>query len=71
MEIKTRSLCQGCNGSGKNDLTDVEAYEAIDRMQISMGNMMDKKIQMQKCTHCVDGYNYKWVGLNELLSMRI
>ena len=77
MDIKCRIICETCGGTGKNQLSYIEAFYIVEeqRRQFPGGVLMpgqvgpesiDAKIQrLQQCPDCTDGYNYFWKEIDD------
>lgn len=79
MEIQCRTVCSKCKGTGKNELSDAEAYKKAqeERQQFPGGILMRGQYgpipievrvrELQQCSHCDDGYNMFWTSLDAVL----
>ena len=78
MDVKTRNVCSECGGTGRNNIRRTDALKQI--QGIPAGGVLmqgqfappstEERIEMiQSCVSCNNGYQERWVPLNELLSM--
>ena len=75
MQVKARTVCLECGGTGKNGLSEAEAEtramqhnEAVRGMNV-MNPQLKHARDFMRCGYCDGGYNERWISVNELLSL--
>lgn len=77
MDVKVREVCLKCGGTGQNQMGFAAALEEVSRLPrggvIAPGEIAPPTDEararaLQACGYCRNGYNERWISLDELLS---